>query len=85
MYAIIGNTNGSNEPCLFCFDECTPGAIAGLLATVRGMDEVSIRIKVLDAKDCKYPFGLRKVCVTTAVYFAACQLFRRIGVRSEQD
>ena len=51
MYAVIGNTNRSNEPCLFCFDECTPGAIAGLLTTIRGMDEVSNKIKVLDAKD----------------------------------
>ena len=50
MYAVIGNTNRSNEPCLFCFDECTPGAIAGLLTTVWRMDEVSVRSKILDIK-----------------------------------
>ena len=50
MYAVIGNTNRSNEPCLFCFDERTPGAIAGLFTTVWGMDEVSVRSEMLDAK-----------------------------------
>ena len=48
MYAVIGNTNGSNEPCLFGFDKCTPGAITGLLTTVGGMDEVSIKSEMLD-------------------------------------
>ena len=42
VYAVIGNTNRSNETCLFGFDKCTPGAIAGLLTTVWSMDEVSI-------------------------------------------
>ena len=48
MYAVIGNTNRTDETCLFGFDKCTPGAIAGLLAAVWGVDEVSIRIEMLD-------------------------------------
>ena len=50
MYAVIRDTNGSNQPGLFCFDECTPGAVAGLLTTVWGMDEVSIKGTLLDAE-----------------------------------
>ena len=50
MYAVIGNTNRTNETCLFGFDKCTPGAIAGLLATVWGVDEVSISSEVLGYK-----------------------------------
>ena len=77
MYAVIGNTNRSNEPCLFCFDECTPGAVAGLLATVRGMDEVSVRIKVLDAKDsANIPLIFGKSMSLRPSIFAAYQLFR---------
>ncbi len=76
MYAVIGNTNRSNEPCLFCFDECTPGAIAGFLATVWGMYEVSVRSKLLDAKiyakvpsDFGYPVSLRPSISQSADYF----------------
>lgn len=64
MYAVIGNTNRSNEPSLFCFDECAPGAIAGLLTTVGGMDEVSVRKKMLRCYIlCKDSPRLRISCV----------------------
>ena len=76
MYAVVGDTNRSNEPCLFCFDECTPGAIAGLLTTVWGMDEVSVRSKMLEAKlfaktlsDFGHAVSLRPSISQSAGYF----------------
>ena len=61
---------------MFCFDECTPGAIAGLFTTVWRMDEVSVRSKMLDAKlfaktlsAFEHPVSLRPSISQSAGYF----------------
>ena len=76
MNAVIGNTNRPNESCLFCFDKCTPGAIASLLTTVWGMNEVSVRSKMLDPKlfartlsGFEHPVSLRPSISQSAGYF----------------